>query len=68
MVEEVTDSDQDETVGEELEEEHFVFGEVHQPYWQHFVLNKQCELDHDQTDFDELVHAPELVVHRSQPW
>ena len=67
MVEEVTDSDQDETVDDGLEEEHFVFGEVHQPYWPRFVLNKQFELDRYEIDFEELVHAPELVVHRSQP-
>ena len=40
MVEEVTDSDQDETVDDGLEEEHFVFGEVHQPYWQRFCRIK----------------------------
>ena len=68
MVEEVTDSDQDETKEEGLVEEHFVFGEVHQPYWPRFVLNKQFELDRYRIDFEELVHAPELVVHRSQPW
>ena len=67
MVEEVTDSDQDETVEEGLVKEHFVFGEVHQPYWQRFFLNKQCEPDRDQIDFAEPVHALRLVVHRNQP-
>ena len=67
MVEEVANSDQDETVEEGLGEEHFVIGEVHQPYWQRFVLNMQCEPDRDQIDFDEPVHALGLVVHRNQP-
>ena len=68
MVEEVTDSDKDETVDKGLEEEHFVFGEVHLPYWPRFALNKPCELDHYRIDFEELVDALELVAHRSQPW
>ena len=67
MVEEVIDLDQDENGEEGLVEEHFVIGEVHQPYWQRFVLNKQCELDHDQIDFDEPVHTLGLIVHRNQP-
>ena len=67
MVKEVTNSDQDETGEEGLVEEHFVIGEVHEPYWQRFVLNKQCEPDRDQIDFDEPVHALGLVVHRNQP-
>ena len=67
MVEEVPDSDQDETKEGGLVGEHFVFGEAHQPYWQRFVLNKQCEPDRYQIDFEEPGQALELVVHRSQP-
>ena len=67
MVEGVTGSDSDETVVEELVEEHFVFGEVQWPCWQRFVLNKQFEPEHDQLDSDEPVHAHGLVVHRNQP-
>ena len=61
------DSDWVENGEEGLVEEHFVIDEVRQPYWQRFVPNKQYELGHDQTDFDEPVHALGLVVHRNQP-
>ena len=67
MVEVVLDSDWDENGEEGLVEEHFVIGEVRKPYWQRFVLNKQCEPDHDQIDFDEPLYALGLVVHRNQP-
>ena len=67
MVVEGVDSDWDENGEEVLVEEHFVIVEVRQPYWQRFALNKQCELGHDQIDFDEPVHALGHVVHRNQP-
>ena len=67
MVVAVVDSDWDENGEEGLVEKYFVIGEVRQPYWQRFVLNKQYELGHDQIDFDEPVHALGLVVHRNQP-
>ena len=67
MVEVVIDLDWDENGEEGLVEEHFVIGEVRQPYWQRFVLNMQCELGHDQIEFDEPVHALGLNVHRNQP-
>ena len=67
MVVVVLDSDLNENEEEGLFEKHFVIGEVRKPYWQRFVLKKQCELGHDQTDFDEPMYALGLVVHQNQP-
>ena len=65
MVEEVTDSNEDEIVVEGLVEEYFAFIEVRWKCWQHFVLKKQYELDLDQIDSDGPVLALGLVVHRN---
>ena len=67
MVEEVTDSNQDETVVEGLVEGYFAFVEVRWKCWQHFVVKKQYELDLHQIDCDGPMLALETIVHRNQP-